>query len=292
MRKEMFWGIILALLVVVSACEKPILDGGQTKKKGFRVSVTVGVGEKAVAGAKSRALVDIDEVCSCLNAAVYKDGVKQNVINQKKGDKNFGILNFSLPEGDYLLVVIGHSGTKNVSLAHADKVKFEGGLTDTFLYHESLHVNSNMETSITLERCVAKVEFHVDDPIPEKITHLRFTYTGGSSTLDATQGVGCVNSHQTEVRTIENAAHQAASSFSIYTFPKAQEGKLKVTMTALGANETILAEHTFTALKIVKNGINHVRGLTFSSGGQPTARGIKVKVEDAWAVSFDTIDWD
>ena len=177
-------------------------------------------------------------------------------------------------------------------MAHADKVKFEGGLTDTFLYHESLHVNSNMETSITLERCVAKVEFHVDDPIPEKITHLRFTYTGGSSTLDATQGVGCVNSHQTEVRTIENAAHQAASSFSIYTFPKAQEGKLKVTMTALGANETILAEHTFTALKIVKNGINHVRGLTFSSGGQPTARGIKVKVEDAWAVSFDTIDWD
>jgi len=83
----MFRGIILALLVVVSACEKPILDGGQTKKKGFRVSVTVGVGEKAVAGAKSRALVDIDEVCSCLNAAVYKDGVKQNVINQKKGDK-------------------------------------------------------------------------------------------------------------------------------------------------------------------------------------------------------------
>ena len=76
MRKEMFWGIILALLVVVSACEKPILDGGQTKKKGFRVSVTVGVGEKAIAGAKSRALVDIDEVCSCLNAAVYKDGVK------------------------------------------------------------------------------------------------------------------------------------------------------------------------------------------------------------------------
>ena len=99
MRKEMFWGIILALLVVVSACEKPILDGGQTKKKGFRVSVTVGVGEKAVAGAKSRALVDIDEVCSCLNAAVYKDGVKQSVINQKKGDKNFGILNFNLPEG-------------------------------------------------------------------------------------------------------------------------------------------------------------------------------------------------
>lgn len=84
MRKEMFWGIILALLVVVSACEKPILDGGQTKKKGFRVSVTVGVGEKAIAGAKSRALVDIDEVCSCLNAAVYKDGVKQSVINQKK----------------------------------------------------------------------------------------------------------------------------------------------------------------------------------------------------------------
>jgi len=124
MRKKMFWGIILALLVVVSACEKPILDGGQTKKKGFRVSVTVGVGEKAIAGAKSRALVDIDEVCSCLNAAVYKDGVKQNVINQKKGDKNFGTLNFNLPEGDYLLVVIGHSGTKNVSLAHADKVKF------------------------------------------------------------------------------------------------------------------------------------------------------------------------
>ena len=39
MKKTMFWGIILALLVVVSACEKPILDGGQTKKKGFRVNV-------------------------------------------------------------------------------------------------------------------------------------------------------------------------------------------------------------------------------------------------------------
>ena len=176
-------------------------------------------------------------------------------------------------------------------MAHADKVKFNGKVTETFLYNGTIKVTGDMQQSITLTRCVAKVEFHFVDPIPENVTHLRFSYTGGSSTLDATSGFGCVDSRQTEVRSIPAEAHHAASSYAIYTFPKAQEGNIKVIMKALDINEKTLAEQTFGSLKIVRNGVNHIPNLSFKPNGGTTARGIKVKADDSWATSFETEDW-
>lgn len=292
MKKALNWTCFLVLMALFVACENPYLGDEQPKKKGYRVSFSIDDVVQSYAGSKSRALVDVGQVCSCLNAAVYQNGEKMASINQNKTEKNFGILSFDLPEGQYSLVVIGHSGAKNASMTHADKVKFDGKVTDTFLYNGTIKVTGDMQQSITLTRCVAKVVFHFVDPIPENITHLRFSYTGGSSTLDATEGLGCVDSRQTEVRSIPDEAHHAASSYAIYTFPKAQEGKIKVVMKALDANEKTLAEETFNALRIVKNGVNNIPGLCFSSGGGATARGIKVKVDDSWATSFETEDWE
>ena len=291
MKKALNWTYFLVLMAVLSACEKPNLSDEQPKRKGYRVSLHIEDVAQSYAGAKARALVDIDEVCSCLNAAVYQDGEKKASINQNKSDKSFGNLSLELPEGQYSLVVIGHNGSKNASMAHADKVKFDGKVTETFLYNGTIKVTGDMQQSITLTRCVAKVEFHFVDPIPENVTHLRFSYTGGSSTLDATSGFGCVDSRQTEVRSIPAEAHHAASSYAIYTFPKAQEGKIKVIMKALDINEKTLAEQTFGSLKIVRNGINHIPNLSFKPNGGTTARGIKVKADDSWATSFETEDW-
>ena len=159
MKKALNWTCFLVLMAVLSACEKPNLGDEQPKRKGYRVSLHIEDVAQSYAGAKARALVDIDEVCSCLNAAVYQDGEKKASINQNKSDKNFGNLSLELPEGQYSLVVIGHNGSKNASMAHADKVKFDGKVTETFLYNGTIKVTGDMQQSITLTRCVAKVEF-------------------------------------------------------------------------------------------------------------------------------------
>lgn len=39
----------------------------------------------------------------------------------------------------------------------------------------------------------------IKDEIPEQAKKIKFYYTGGSSTLNAKTGYGCVNSKQTEI---------------------------------------------------------------------------------------------
>ena len=279
---------ILVLLSGLMACEKPVIDTKQSHKKGYEVRFHIGDIAQKYANGKARAVVGVGEVCSCINAAIYNHGTKVTGINQKKGEEGFGNLKVNLPEGEYSLVIVAHSGMKNASTAHADKISFSGKITDTFLYNGTFTVTEDMQLGVTLTRCVAKVEFNFDKAIPEKVTHLRFNYTGGSSSLDAIQGFGCVNSRQTEVLNVPEEAHRGPSSYGIFTFPKAQEGTLKVKLTALDASNNVVAEHTFNDVRIVMNGINRINGLYFTKPSEPEARGINIKVDDSWATIFDS----
>ena len=209
---------LLMLVATLTSCEKFALDDTSTISHDANANVTIHVSmrtnqpqemaTKATSGeanngeATSGEAIPLEKVCSRLSLAIFDGGEKVKVINTQSSDKGYGNLSFALDEGEYRVVIIGHNGTGNCTISSPEKVKFASNkLTDTFYYYGKLILTDGEETeeSIELKRAVAQFKVHITDTeIPAEAHSIKFYYTGGSSTLDATTGYGCVNSRQTE----------------------------------------------------------------------------------------------
>lgn len=175
------------------------------------------------------------ELGTVVNFAVFKDGEKVKTVNQKNSDEDFGTVKMVLPAGDYHVVALVHSCSGNATISTPDKITFPNNkVTDTFAYTSDITVSEDQSFNVELQRVVAMFRFIVEDAIPDDVAKMQFYYTGGSSTLDADSGFGCVNSRQTEIREVMN--HAAGQVFEVYTFPHDVTGNLNMTVTALDAS--------------------------------------------------------
>ena len=103
-----------------------------------------------------------------------------------------------------------------------------------------------------------------DEEIPSTVTKFKFYYTGGSSTFSPSAGYGCVNSKQTEIRTVADGV----TTFDIFTLPHTEEDVLtKLTVTALDANDNTVKERVFENVPVTRNQITRYTGSFFGSGG-------------------------
>ena len=138
----------------------------------------------------------------------------------------------SLAAGTYQLVVIAHNGEGSATITSTEKVTFPNNkVTDTFYYYGDLVVTSEVQSyDLTLTRAVAMFRMVLtDDEIPSTVTKFKFYYTSGSSTFSPSAGYGCVNSKQTEIRTVADGV----TTFDIFTLPHTEEDVLtKLTVTA------------------------------------------------------------
>ena len=126
-------------------------------------------------------------------------------------------------------------------------------MTDTFYYYGDLVVTSEVQSyDLTLTRAVAMFRMVLtDDEIPSTVTKFKFYYTGGSSTFSPSAGYGCVNSKQTEIRTVADGV----TTFDIFTLPHTEEDVLtKLTV-------------TFENVPVTRNQITRYTGSFFGSGG-------------------------
>ena len=265
MRKYIF--IILTLLV--AACEKPIIDDEDiTEKKEANVILRMSQFEQT---AFTRAATDITELCTRLNIAIFSaDGSKVKTVAQKESDSDFGTVALSLAAGTYRLVVIAHNCDGSATITSEEKVTFPNNkVTDTFYYDGDLVVTDAKQSyDLTLTRAVAMFRLVLtDEEIPSNVAKLKFYYVGGSSTFSPKDGYGCVNSKQTEVRTVP-ADFVSGTAFDIYTLPHTEEDVLtKLTVTALDANDNTIRERLFENVPITRNQITRYTGSFFGSGG-------------------------
>ena len=268
MKKYLF--IVLALLV--ASCEKPILDEDVVTMNEANVILHMTQYEQEAFGnsgnrAATRAATDITELCSRLNIAIFDvEGTKVKTVAQKEGDASFGTVALTLAAGTYQLVVIAHNGEGSATITSTEKVTFPNNkVTDTFYYYGDLVVTSEVQSyDLTLTRAVAM--FHMvltDDEIPSTVTKFKFYYTGGSSTFSPSAGYGCVNSKQTEIRTVADDG-----VYEIFTLPHTEEDVLtKLTITALDANDNTVKERIFENIPVTRNQITRYTGSFFGSGG-------------------------
>lgn len=259
-------GMMAALTV---ACEKPLVDAAPTPPDGGDANVILHFSQydQGQFDATTRAATDITNLCSRLNIAIFDaDGIKVKTIAQKKDDTNFGTVALSLVAATYKLVVIAHNCEGSATISSTEKVSFPNNkVTDTFYYYGDLVVGAEQQSyDLTLTRAVAMFRLMLtDEEIPGNVAKLKFYYTGGSSTFCPAEGVGCVNSKQTEFRTIvDNGIYE------IYTMPHTEEDVLtKLTITALDANDNTIKERIFENVPVVRNQVTRYTGSFFGNGG-------------------------
>ena len=274
MKKYLF----IALALLIASCEKPILDEDVSDKKEANVILHMTQFEQTAFGnnsnrAATRAATDITELCSRLNIAIFDDeGTKVKTVAQKEGDASFGTVAMTLAAGTYQLVVIAHNGEGSATITSTEKVTFPNNkVTD-----------SQQSYDLTLTRAVAMFRLVLtDDEIPSNVARLKFYYTGGSSTFSPSAGYGCVNSKQTEYRTVA----PGLSVFDIYTLPHTEEDVLtKLTVTALDANDNTVKERVFENIPVTRNQITRYTGSFFGNGGsgQSTDGTFRLTADGDW----------
>ena len=276
--------LFVALALLMTACEKPILDSedisvikdanvilrmAQFEQQPFtRAGSVCGNG---ITAPTTRAATDITGLCSRLNIALFSpDGTKVKTVAQKSTDSDFGTVALTLAAGTYRLVVIAHNGDGSATITSEEKVTFPNNkVTDTFYYYGDLVVTDARQSyDLTLTRAVAMFRLVLtDEAVPATVAKLKFYYLGGSSTFSPKDGYGCVQSKQTEVRTVP-ADFVSGTAFDIYTLPHTEDDVLtRLTVTALDQNDNAVSERTFENVPVTRNQITRYTGSLFGSGG-------------------------
>lgn len=251
--------VIITLVVMVTACEKANLGGGgkQTETEteptnGHRLKIVATLSEGLD---DNEAAAAVGDVCSRVSYCVFTaDGKVYKTWHQGPSDAHRGTYTIALPEGNYLLAVIAHSGEGNVSCESAQSIKFKNNkITDTFCAYKQINVSGDADCSLALQRAVAMVQVHITGAMPTGVDRMEFYYTGGSSTLSALTGYGSVNSRQTEHREVTANMVGKASQFDIFTFPHQDSGNLRLTIRSLDKEGTILHSQVCENISITRN---------------------------------------
>ena len=280
--KHLFRMAALGLMAAVAlcACEKPVInEDAETTNVSeavvngdIRVKLHVSQFEQLPIDNNSTATraTEVASLCKRISYGVYQNGAKLDVRHQVSSDENFGEMTLFLSEGSYQIVVVAHNGSENAQMSDPTRITFkEDGklrVTDTFYYYGTIDVNQNQEVSIGLKRAVAMLRFVTQDTIPSGVQQMRLYYTGGSSTFDATTGLGCVKSNQAEYREVTAEMIGQPGTFDFYTFPRAEEGTLNMKLTAFKANMDVVKEKEFNDVPIRRNQMTRYTGFFFTDG--------------------------
>lgn len=286
MKKGMLLILGGVMCLFLSSCEKAFVDNGEEEStEGKRIVLHLDMYDQLSfdEAYSTRAITTMDKVCTRINMAVFQEDTKVKTINQTIDNDNFGKLSFVLPQGEYEVVIIAHSGNGAATIT-SEKVTFPNNkVTDTFYTYLKLTVEDSAEYTIQLKRAVAMFRLNVEDVIPDQVKQMKFYYTGGSSTFNAKTGYGCVNSKQTELRDVNEVVRSAdPACFEVYTFPHAESGELKMTVSALNASNEIIVEKVFEKVPVTINQITQYAGHFFSSSPDDGTIEFVLHTDSSW----------
>lgn len=273
---------MVALCGIISSCEAPFVADKEQTASTHTLTISVFQIEKTPFADFTRTEKEASEVLSRLNYAVFAmDGTRLKQINQTSDQANFGTASFQLEDGNYQIVVVGHSSNGNPTMTDPKAIKFTNaqGYTETFLYNTNVTISGEqVDLPVTLDRIVSLCRFVVTDDFPATVKKMRFYYTGGSGAFDASTGFGCVNSKQEVVFDVI----PAQKTFDLYTFLHDMEGTIHLTVSALDASGSEYAQRE-VEVPMERNSIAWVSG-PFFTGSDPSSSNIaSVKVRTDWA---------
>lgn len=288
--KKLAQAVMLLLCVIAAAsCQQSVSDditSQEDDKTINNVTINIAQIEQIPFSTPTNTVraSDVTEVCSHIYYAVYtSDGTRKISKSQSSAESGFGRLTVPLDNGTYRVVVLAYNSNDNPTATNPEKITFgnNGKMSDTFLWSEEITVNGSMQKDVTLKRAVAMFRLITTDNIPSNVAKMKFNYTGGSSSINAVTGVGCVNSRQEEAVTVTETGKPG--TFEVYTFPRDDGNTLKMEVTALDASGTSIATKTFEDVPVTRNKITQYKGKFFDGGSGDSGNiTFQITVDDEW----------
>ena len=208
---------------------------------------------------------------SKLNVMLFNEGGERafsKVKTQVMSDDTFGRMAMTLSPGIYTVVAVGHSSAKSATIKSPTDVRFTASdgekLTDTFCHCGQVTVNeSGGSFSLVMNRVAAMLQIKcTDEEIPESFAKIKIDYTGGSAKFNPSTSEGTTKSTQSETR-----QRSDAGLYQCYTFPyMAANCKLKVTISSLTDDGTIIRQRTLENVPMTRNRITTYEGPIFEAG--------------------------
>lgn len=236
----------------------------------------------------TRAQVPVSQIASHISFAIYT-GDKKEQVNQDSSTEGFGSVSLNLSTGLHKIVVIAHNGDGNPTMTDIRKISFNNKetlkMTDTFLYYAEIDVTSGAKVyDLNLERVVAMFQLRMtDSAVPAQVRKFQFDYSGGSSSIDATTGLGCVKSNQSETVVVQNGEKE----YGVYTFVRSDSDRLNMKVSAIDEYGNAVKEQSFE-VPVTKNRITRFTGEFFKGGClEFTSADFPITANDVWAGTDD-----
>ncbi|MBO6032392.1 MAG: hypothetical protein J6Q22_13200 [Prevotella sp.] len=287
MRSKLHYNVFALMLMtaVVSSCEKMTLSESAKSENVDKGNVVLRVTqfEQIPFGAQTRA--EVGSVCTRLCFHIYdEDGIRVSYVNQKLEESNFGTASFSLGEGRYVLVVVGHSASSNPSFSANEKVSISGNnLGDTFWCCEELEVGEDeIELNLRLKRIVSMLRFIPTDNKPANMNQVIFSYKGSKGTFDGLTGYGSTNTSQTVKLEVDPDADQ----YEFYMIPSTDNDLLDINLSTYYIEEDgkihSLTEKEISQVPVKRNCITICRGSLFDDSSSAQSVFITISVDADW----------
>lgn len=290
MRKQisgLLWAVMCGVMLLTGAsCEKMVI--GSEADEEANVVVTVSSIEQTPFKSMTRAT--LADVCTRVSFIIFnKEGVRVDQKNQEIGDEDFGQVRFTLPVGDYRLVIVAHSAHGNPTVnkrttSKNESVSFSNtnGFSDTFFDSRNLTVGEEpVALEIDLTRIVAMIRFINEDPLPVNADSVKIFYTGGSGSIDALSGWGNVKSEQY----VGFGRAHLSSPYVVYTIPRLDSDALDVTVSTF-QNTDLLTATKINGVPIRRNSITTCRGAIFN-GKVSKVQVVINPIDNAWGTPID-----
>ena len=287
MRSKLHYNVfaLMLLTAAVSSCEKMTLSESAKSENVDKGNVVLRVTqfEQIPFGAQTRA--EVGSVCTRLCFHIYdEDGIRVSYVNQKLEESNFGTASFSLGEGRYVLVVVGHSASSNPSFSANEKVSISGNnLGDTFWCCEELEVGEDeIELNLRLKRIVSMLRFIPTDNKPANMNQVIFSYKGSKGTFDGLTGYGSTNTSQTVKLEVDPDADQ----YEFYMIPSTDNDLLDINLSTYYIEEDgkihSLTEKEISQVPVKRNCITICRGSLFDGSSSAQSVFITISVDADW----------
>lgn len=207
----------------------------------------------------------LEDACNTLNYFRYTDGALTNSLTQLSTEEGFGSFSDEMPWGTHELYFIGH---KNELTSFENDIASFDRVGDTFSHYISLIVDGETDTNqtFTLGRRVAKFELMATDAIPEDLSEVIVTATGGSTQLNVKTGKGgAVMEQQKTVVVPETALGKTEQTFALYLFLPDGVNTVDINMLFQDAEGNEIVDLIIEDVSVKTNYITRYKGRVFGA---------------------------